>query len=58
MALINCSGTLTSFTSTLSTVTPQGSVASYSSSCISLAMASLPSRISSKLCQDRWEYLS
>ena len=27
MALINCSGTLTSFSSTLSTVTPQGSVA-------------------------------
>ena len=27
IALINCSGTLTSFSSTLSTVTPQGSVA-------------------------------
>ena len=27
MALMSCSGTLTSFTSTLSTLTPQGSVA-------------------------------
>ena len=46
MALISCSGTLTSFTSTLSTVTPQGSVASCSSSCISLAMDSRSDKMS------------
>ena len=33
MALINCSGTLTSFTSTLSTFTPQGSVPSSRTDC-------------------------
>ena len=37
---------LTSFTSTLSTVTPQGSVASCSSSCISLAMDSRSDKMS------------
>ena len=62
MALISCSGTLTSLTceyywnscfalnfatqtSTLSTNTPHGSVASCRRSCISLAIDSLPRRI-------------
>ena len=37
--LWSCSGTLTSFTSTLSTTTPQGCVARSSSALISAAMA-------------------
>ena len=48
MALCSCTGSLTSFTSTRSTLTPQGSVASSSSVFITLEIVSLSLRISDR----------